>query len=171
MSPVCKRRHMRRTRRNGRHGQDRGYTKKGQERPEHRLDREGDRGIGADRQEVSEDGGPVAGDAEEGAFRERADRALCQGDRCLARQRHAQLAQAAPHRNEGAWQAEGGARLRRLLFHRAAPCEGEARGDGRGARPARRAGLSGAQLACRRMPGRLRRGGLQGEASSRGGST
>ena len=94
------------------------------------LDRGGSRRLGADGQEVREDGGPVARAAEEEGAGERAVRAAQGDDRLLARRRLQELAQAAPCGREGACEAHRRARLRGLLFHRAALREAAPGGDG-----------------------------------------
>lgn len=147
---------------NDRRGQDRGHAREGQGWRADRGDREGGRRLGADGQEVREDGGPVARAPEEEGAGERAARAAQGDDRLLARRRPRELAQAAPHGREGVREAPRRARLRGVLPRRAALREAQARGDGPRARPQGRRGLPDPELAARRGAGRLRRGGPRG---------
>ena len=66
---------------NDRRGQDSGYTRDVQGRRANRQDREEGRGVRAHREEVREDGGPLAGDAQE----EGAEALLPRGLRALHR--------------------------------------------------------------------------------------
>ena len=123
------------------------------------LDRGGSRRLGADGQEVREDGGPVARSAEEEGAGERAARATQGDDRLLARRRLQELAQAAPYGREGICEAHQRARLRGLLFHRAALVDVHWKVTqmvlGQRARPQGRRRLPAAEPAARRDPGRL----------------
>lgn len=94
--------------------------------------------------------------------RERGPRAIRGDGRLLARRRLQELAQAAPHGDEGLREASRRGGLHGQLLHRAAPRQAPPRGDGPRARPRGRRGVPDAEMAARRGLGRLRRGGLQG---------
>lgn len=104
--------------------------------------------------------------------RGRGPRAVRGDDRLLARRRLRELAQAAPHGDEGLREASLRGGLHGRLLHRMAPRQAPTRGGGPRARPQGRRGVPGAEMAARRGPGRLRRGELQGpQRGHRGAST
>ena len=155
--------------RNGRRGQDRGYTQEGKGRRADRVDREGGRRVGADGQEARRDEGPVARAPEAARARERGPRAIRGDGRLPARRRLREPAQAAPHGDEGLREASRRGGLHGQPPRRAALRQAPPRGDGPRARPQGRRGVPDAETAARRGPGRLRRGGLRGPRRGRQG--
>ena len=146
---------------NDRRGQDRRYQKAREERRERRLDLPGHRGLRAHGQEVPARAGPLGEAARDrrGA-RVAPARALRGSDRLVAPGRQALLAQAAPYREEGLRPPRRGGGVRGLLLDGPEVREAQARGARRRARRPRGAGVPPARLAARRVPGRLRPGGL-----------
>ena len=153
----------RRPREDDRRGQDRGHQEDVEERRLggwHRASRRRVRAHGA---QVQGHGGPVAGAAQKDGGRERAARALCRHHRQVARRRRQVLEEAAPHGRARVRASEGRGGLRRVVLDCAEVREEAPRGDGPRGGPEGRPGLPAAGLARRRVPGRLRPGGLRGE--------
>ena len=148
---------------NDRRGQDRGHTEEGAARRARRLDSARGRRLRADRPQVPARGRPLAQAAQAEGARERAAPAVREDGRLVARRRLPVLEEAAAHGDEGLREAPRRDGVHGQLLHRAALREAPEGADGRGARRQGRPGVPAALVAARRVPGRLRRGRLQGE--------